>query len=465
MARPRHLGTVSPSLLGSVRGRFLRLTIARKMLLGYLTLVVLIFLISAFAISTLERLNALNRAVINIDLPLIEDTERMIDVLISEELYSRRSAILKSPEMLELSQEKSSEFERLAARVRSLTRETRQQAESVVALHAEYRKLLERTRGAGGWTANESLVRAKQEKIIGLLKEIAGRAHQDQNERVMATSLIGSNAFSLMILLCIASIIVSMAATVFITKSIAGPVARLKQATASISEGSYDLISEVRNQDELGDLSNAFNEMILRLKRLEEMHLDASPLTRLPGNAAIETVLKKRLENDRPLAFCHIDMDNFKAFNDRYGYAKGSEIILVTARIIEQCAAELGTPDDFVGHIGGDDFVLISTPDRFKDICTCIIETFDRTIPGYYDVSDRQRGFILGKSRSGEPVSFPIMSISIAVVTNIGRRLASSLQVGELAAELKEYAKSIPGSVYVVDRRRENAQEEAIKHA
>lgn len=453
------------SLIGSVRGRFLRLTIARKMLFGYLTLVVLIFLISAFAVSTLERLNTLNRAIINTDLPLIENTERMIDVLISEELYSRRSVILKSPEMLELSKEKSSEFERLAARVRALAPENRPQSESIVALHAEYRKLLERNKGAGGLTANEALVRAKQEKIIGLLKEIAGRAHQDQNERVMATSLIGSHAFSLMILLCIASIIVSIAATVFITKSIAGPVARLKEATASISEGSYDLITEVHNKDELGDLSNAFNEMTLRLKWLEEMHLDASPLTRLPGNAAIETVLKKHLESARPLAFCHIDMDNFKAFNDRYGYAKGSEIILATARIIEQCVAEIGIPDDFIGHIGGDDFVLISTPDRFKEMCTCIIETFDRTIPGYYETADRERGFILGKSRAGEPVTFPIMSISIAVVTNIGRRLTSSLQVGELAAELKEYAKSLPGSVYVVDRRRETAKEEAVKLA
>jgi diguanylate cyclase (GGDEF)-like protein len=200
--------------------------------------------------------------------------------------------------------------------------------------------------------------------------------------------------------------------------------------------------------------------MTRRLRHFEEMNLDASPLTRLPGNIAIENVLRKRIENGSPLAFCYIDLDNFKAFNDRYGYATASEVIVATSKIVENCVAEAGGPDDFVGHIGGDDFVVITTPDRFRQICNSIIETFDKAIAGFYDVDDRKRGFIMSKTRQGEDMKFPIMSISIGVVTNLQRRLSDSIQVGKIAAELKEYAKSLPGSAYVVDRRRKCSEEE-----
>jgi GGDEF domain-containing protein len=244
-----------------------------------------------------------------------------------------------------------------------------------------------------------------------------------------------------------------------ITRSIAWPISQLKFATQNISQGKFHFINEVKNKDELGDLSNAFNEMTTRLRRLEEMYLDASPLTRLPGSIAIENVLKKRIESGVPLAFCYIDMDNFKSFNDKYGYARGNDVIVATSRIIEKCAVEFGTPDDFVGHVGGDDFILITTPGHFRKTCDSIIEMFDKTIPVFYDPGDLDKGFIIGKPRQGQESRFPIMSVSIAVVTNLERALTSSIQVGEIAAELKEYAKSIPGSVYVIDRRRKDLME------
>jgi GGDEF domain-containing protein len=200
--------------------------------------------------------------------------------------------------------------------------------------------------------------------------------------------------------------------------------------------------------------------MAQRLKCLEEKNLDTSPLTRIPGNIAIENDLKKRLETDALLAFCLIDMDNFKAFNDKYGYARGSEVIKTTAGIVESCVAEHGEHDDFVGHIGGDDFVLITHPDRFRRLCNIIIKTFDKKIPEFYDSDDLRNGYIISKTRQGQVATFPIMTISIAVVTNLHKQLTSTIEVGEIAAELKEYAKSISGSVYVVDRRRKNVPEE-----
>jgi GGDEF domain-containing protein len=184
------------------------------------------------------------------------------------------------------------------------------------------------------------------------------------------------------------------------------------------------------------------------------MYLDASPLTRLPGGIAIENVLKKRLESGQPVAFCVFDLDNFKAFNDRYGYANGSEVIKETARIIEACVKQKGLTEDFVGHVGGDDFVVVTTPEFMRPICDEIIERFDKRIPLFYEERDRKTGYILGKTRQGVEMKFPIMTISIAIVTNERRILTNPLEASEIAAELKDYAKTIPKSVYVIDKRR-----------
>jgi GGDEF domain-containing protein len=191
-----------------------------------------------------------------------------------------------------------------------------------------------------------------------------------------------------------------------------------------------------------------------RLKKLEEMYLDASPLTLLPGGIAIENILKKRIETQQPMAFCLIDLDNFKSFNDRYGYAKGSELLKETGRIIEEAVRTLGTPEDFVGHIGGDDFVVITEPVRMRSIGEEIISRFDKRVPDFYDHGDREKGYIMGRTRQGVEMKFPILTISIAIVTNERKSLSSALQASEIAAELKDYAKSIPKSVLVIDKRR-----------
>ncbi|MBI2487728.1 MAG: GGDEF domain-containing protein [Deltaproteobacteria bacterium] len=186
---------------------------------------------------------------------------------------------------------------------------------------------------------------------------------------------------------------------------------------------------------------------------MEEMYLDANPLTQLPGSIATENVIKKRLETGSPMAFCFVDIDNFKSLNDRYGYARGNEILKFTAKTIEAKVAEHGTEEDVIGHIGGDDFIFVTSLDRYEKTCAAIIEVFDKTIPDFYDSDDRNRGYITGVTRQGEEVSFPILTLSIVVVTNQKREIESHIQVGEIAADLKNYAKSLPGSIYIVDRR------------
>lgn len=446
---------------------YLRLRISRKMLLGYFTLIMLIFLISGYALSSLMRLNDINRAIVNTDVPLIETTDAMIDNLITQELYVRRHAILKSPEILALFWDKSKEFDSMIEKISSLPDVKDISIERLFSLHSEYKNLfLKGIKYLGNPPSTFSIkydedIKAKQEELVSLIKSIAFKARQDQTEKSILASQIGVNTLKMTAMLCILGIVISLVSTVLITRSIAKPISLLKLATQEISQGKFNDIQGVRNKDELGDLSVAFNTMTKRLRKLEEMYLDANPLSRLPGNIAIENILKKRLDEGFYLAFCLIDLDDFKAFNDRYGYARGSEVIKATAKIIEEAVAESGTYDEFVGHIGGDDFVLVTTPHRFKPICDSIIQKFDKAISAFYDNEDLRKGFIMGKTRQGHEAKFPIMSVSIAVVTNLQRKLMSTIQVGELAAELKEYAKSLHGSVYVVDRRRLETPDES----
>ena len=196
--------------------------------------------------------------------------------------------------------------------------------------------------------------------------------------------------------------------------------------------------------------------MAQRLKSLEEMSLDANPLTHLPGGIAIEGILNKRLKEDTPVAFCQLDLSHFKAFNDRYGYARGNEVIQATAKIVTDVVNAQGDEGAFAGHIGGDDFVVIASPEKYEKMCLAIIDSFNKMILGFYDLEDQQRGYILGETRQGQKVSFPIMTLGIAVVTNQNRRLQNHIQVGEIAAELKSYAKSFPHSTFVVDRRKDS---------
>ncbi len=200
------------------------------------------------------------------------------------------------------------------------------------------------------------------DKLVETLKVMSSTAKESQDVKMKQISAIGNRAFVTTALLCLISIIVGALAGLVFTHHVSSSIYKLKEATEQIAEGNFDYDPRITTADEIGSLSTAFLAMGKRLRKLEEMYLDASPLTRLPGGIAIENVLKKRMDSSQPIAFCVLDLDNFKAFNDRYGYANGSEVIKETAKIIENVVKSKGSPDDFIGHVGGDDFVVITTP-------------------------------------------------------------------------------------------------------
>jgi diguanylate cyclase (GGDEF)-like protein len=185
--------------------------------------------------------------------------------------------------------------------------------------------------------------------------------------------------------------------------------------------------------------------------RRSELEGSTNPSTRLPGNIAIERAISRRIEQGQLFAVCYCDLDNFKSYNDAYGFLKGDAVIHQTARILVSAVEEAGNPDDFVGHIGGDDFVLVTTPDRAAAVCEAAIRFFDALAPLFYDPEARERGYIEGTDRRGRQERFPLVSISIMVVSNQRNPIHHMAQVAQQAIELKKLAKRRHGSVYVLD--------------
>ncbi|MFH1416452.1 MAG: response regulator [Elusimicrobiota bacterium] len=197
-------------------------------------------------------------------------------------------------------------------------------------------------------------------------------------------------------------------------------------------------------------------ELLLRVRNLLKHHtreLGANPLTHLPGNVEINEEIQKRMDENTLFAVMYYDLNNFKAFNDKYGFSRGDEAIKLTAHILLESMRKNGTPADFIGHIGGDDFIMVTLPERVNAVCSRVIEQFDNKIPALYDKEDMAKGHITVKNRQGQFQEFPIMSIAAGVATNLKRKYKHCVELCSVAAELKKYAKEEDGSSYIVDRR------------
>jgi GGDEF domain-containing protein len=191
-----------------------------------------------------------------------------------------------------------------------------------------------------------------------------------------------------------------------------------------------------------------FEQVLRRVDRDVSVH----PTTLLPGTNHIARDMQDRLDQGQRFAVCYADLDHFKEFNDRYGYALGDGVILLLSKILRDVVRGVAS-GGFVGHIGGDDFVFNLPVEYIEPACDLIIQLFDELIPYQYSEEDRKAGYFPGKDRRGNIHRVPIMALSIGVVTNQFQEFEHTGQISELAAEMKGYAKSLPGSKYVVDIR------------
>jgi GGDEF domain-containing protein len=196
---------------------------------------------------------------------------------------------------------------------------------------------------------------------------------------------------------------------------------------------------------------------------LERSRRDVSvnPTTRLPGPSEIKCEIGRRMETGELFAVCYADLDHFKEYNDRYSYNDGDRVIYILSRILHDVVNGRVGRRGFVGHIGGDDFIVIIPFDAIADVCGEVLEVFDALIPFQYNEQDRRAGYYFGKDRRGQLHRVPLMTLSIGIVTNQHRRFQHPAQVSELATEMKSYAKTHPGSIYVMDRRHDPELDES----
>lgn len=181
--------------------------------------------------------------------------------------------------------------------------------------------------------------------------------------------------------------------------------------------------------------------------------LGMNPTTRLPGMALIQAELEKRIRQGEKFAICHADLDDFKAYNDYYGYFYGDKLICLTSEIIRDIVYS-SAKSGFVGHIGGDDFVFLIPSNKVDLICRSIITAFDKIIKTRYKEEDLKKGFIETRNRRGEMERFAIMTLSISVIINKDKMFSHVGELSRMLVDLKKYTKSLPGSNYVVERRK-----------
>ncbi len=182
--------------------------------------------------------------------------------------------------------------------------------------------------------------------------------------------------------------------------------------------------------------------------------LDANPLSKLPGNTSIIQRIQTLIDRKEDFALAYCDLDYFKSFNDKYGFSRGDEVLMMSARIIVNTVKSFPGEKTFVGHVGGDDFVVITAPDIIEEVCQRIIFSFDGIVPNFYDIEDRKRKSIVSTDRQGNIQTFPLMAISIAVVFNLDGCMKHYGEASAIAMGLKKKAKENPKSSYVIDRRK-----------
>lgn len=222
----------------------------------------------------------------------------------------------------------------------------------------------------------------------------------------------------------------------------------MKDRIRGLEEGVNDYLVKPYSQEELS----------LRVRNVLDWstnQLEANPLTGLPGNVAIEKELSRQMGAKEPFAFMYIDIDNFKGYNDYYGYQKGDQVIVYLARLLTETVKRLGNGTDFIGHVGGDDFVLITSPARAEFMAKHLINEFDEGCLELVNDEDVEKGYLEVTARSGESKVIPLMSLTIALVLSTKGQITHFAQVNDIASELKKYGKSLKGSVVVRERRRE----------
>jgi len=410
--------------------RLLKFSLIKKLVIGYAALAFFTTAALLCSVGGLYYLNKTARDIANNHMPAISAIPKLRNSLLAQESYAGKYAILKSNEFKELFSQREKEFLQITAVL---------DRSGAAGTLAPLKKLYEEYRAAAaklfaGGTVDTAHLRGTSLKILDELDRLYLERQHDLQATLEEANREERSVVRLTFFLALIGFILALVIAVFYTYRTFAGVRRLQRATQRIAAGDFDYDPQIPPGDEIGDLAADFVRMAARLKDLEQISLDASPLTRLPGNIAIEREINRRLQEGNRFALCYADLDNFKSFTDHYGYIKGSELIRLSGEIIYEVVNTHAGSDAFVGHVGGDDFVAVIAADKADAVCSAILGRFDAEVVKHYTPEDLARGGIEGADRYGTERFFPIMTISIAVIINEAGEYSNAVEIAKTAA-------------------------------
>ena len=438
--------------------QLIRLTVAQKIALGYLLVVSFCLAAIIYALWSLSSLMGHSEQLVSVEFRTFTLSRDLSRSLLDQERLEKQILVLRDASMMQL----------LESRQQEVTSTWRQmlaipQDDYFSPLQKSYVKFDQASREGllllteGSWAAAEQnslqTLSPSRERLLRHLEQYRQRREEAMDETIRLYAGDIRQGYRLTLALAFAGISFAALVAVGVILKIHRAIGQLTRATKAIAAGNYDYPLTLESHDEFGHLARHFADMAEKLRVLEQLHLDANPLTRLPGNLTIKSELEGRIASGQPFAHIYVDIDYFKAYNDRYGYQAGSDVISQVGDMVKDIGTRYGTPQDLIGHVGGDDYVLLSTPDCAEPIAAELIKAFDALVPDLYNEKDRRIGYFKGLDRYGVEREFPLLSMSIAIVCSNNLATPSAEAIGRECANMKEHLKKLPGSNYLIDRR------------
>ncbi|MDT8419965.1 MAG: diguanylate cyclase [Desulfuromonadales bacterium] len=435
-------------------------TVTRKVAFGYL--VILFFSLAAivYALTNFHQHTRQTQSLVGSQFkvfPLLEDLRQN---LLAQEKLEKQLLILHEEEFLDLLGLRLVDFEQLVSKVEGGFPDSyRQPLSPVLQQYTQEVSSLMDALADEHWqlaaTMSSQMTSPLRSQLFDLLSEVRDSHQRAIDLRLRDLSRQSSEAYRFTLIISLVGILLSAPVALTVIYSIQRSVRALQKATREIAEGSFDSKLDIRSRDEFGLLALDFASMGRKLRELEQLRLDANPLTNLPGNLAIDRELERRIQQQIPFSHLYIDLDNFKAYSDRYGYQAGSDVLAKVGGLILDVVRRAGSKGDLVGHIGGDDYVVLTRPDLAEKISRVLVDAFDHLVPDFYSREDREKGCFTGTDRYGVEREFPLLTISIAITNSENFEQPSLLAISRESASMKQHLKNISGSNYLVDRRKQ----------
>ncbi len=426
--------------------RSFRITLVQKLILSFALSGFCLITALVYSISGLGAMHQMEQEIADKDLKAATITIKLRELVVAQERLTGRFRILKQPEYQRIHDQNTEEFRRALIKLREVHNNS-----AISRLDAAYGRYFDLSKRLFTGEAIDAVDMKKAiDSVIALVDSISDDQRLDLTQKLMMSDSYEEKTVAWSLGLAFTGVLLSFLIAGWMVYSFASSIGKLQHATHRIAAGDFDYDPGIPSGDEIGALSDDFKQMVMRLKELEQISLDASPLTRLPGNIAIERVISRHLRDQITFAMCYLDLDNFKSYNDRYGYIKASDLLKDAGKVIYEAVKGQGDPDAFVGHIGGDDFVVIVSADKAEAVCKAVINEIDTLIPAYYSENDRNAGAIEGVDRYGVARKFPLISISIAALVCRPGEYSYASEIATAAAKVKDQVKVSTGSNYVI---------------